>query len=62
LAAALTAGAAALIAALFLVPPPLVFSVTGFALVLAAANFRADRLGVASEVGNRLVFWDVAVR
>jgi hypothetical protein len=59
LAAALTAGAAALIAALFLVPPPLVFSVTGCALVLAAATF-AVIAWASPEAGNRLVFWDVA--
>jgi hypothetical protein len=60
LAGALTAGAAALIAALFLVPPPLVFPVTGFALVVAAATFALIAWASPPEAGNRLVFWDVA--
>jgi hypothetical protein len=60
LAAALTAAAAALIAALFLLPPPLVFPVTGFALVVAAASFALIAWVSPPQVGNRLIFWDIA--
>lgn len=59
LAGALAAGAAALIAALILLPPALVLPVTGFALVVAAATF-ALIAWASPEAGNRLVFWDVA--
>jgi hypothetical protein len=60
LAGALTGGAAALIAALILLPPGLVFPVTGFALVVAATAFALIAWASPPEAGNRLVFWDVA--
>ena len=64
LAPALTAAAAAagatLIAALVLLPPVLVFPVTGLALALAAAAFALIAWAAPPEVTNRLVFWDVA--
>jgi hypothetical protein len=56
----MTAAAAALIAALFLLPPALVFPVTGCALVVAAATFALIAWASPPEAGNRLVFWDVA--
>jgi hypothetical protein len=57
---ALAAAAAALIVALFLLPPAMVFPVTGFALVLAAATFALIAWASPADVGNRLVFWDIA--
>jgi hypothetical protein len=60
LASAAAAAAAALTAALVLLPPPLVFPVTGFALMASAATFALIAWISPPEVGNRLVFWDVA--
>jgi hypothetical protein len=60
LGAAIAAASAALIVALFLLPPAMVFPVTGLALVLAAATFAAIAWASPPEVGNRLVFWDIA--
>jgi hypothetical protein len=60
LAGAVTAAAAALTAALLLLPPALVFPVTGCALVLAAGSFALIAWASPPEIGNRLVFWDVA--
>ena len=60
LAGATAAAGAALTAALLLLPPSLVFPVTGLALVVAAASFAFIAWISPLEVGNRLVFWDVA--
>jgi hypothetical protein len=58
---ALTAAAAALVTAVFLVPPPLVFPVTATGLVVAAATMGVLAWGSPGEVGaTRLVFWDFA--
>jgi hypothetical protein len=60
LGSAVTASAAALTAALFLLPPALVFPVTALALLVAAASFAFIAWISPPEVKNRLVFWDVA--
>ncbi|MEA3057896.1 MAG: hypothetical protein QOF34_711 [Sphingomonadales bacterium] len=60
MAGAVTAGVAALIAALVLLPPALVFPVTALALLVAAASFAFIAWISPPEVGSRLVFWDVA--
>ena len=58
---ALAAAASAFIAALFLLPPVMVFPVTGAALVLAAASFALIAWASPAEVGaSRLVFWDIS--
>ena len=58
---ALAAAAAAFVAALFLLPAPMVFPVTGAALVFAAASFALIAWASPAEVGaSRLVFWDIS--
>jgi hypothetical protein len=57
---ALAAAAAALIAAFFLLPAAMVFPVTGLALLLGAAAFAVIAWASPADVGNRLVFWDIA--
>lgn len=58
---AFAAAAAALVAALFLLPSPLVFPVTGAGLVLAAGAMGLIAWASPPEVGTtRLVFWDTA--
>jgi hypothetical protein len=58
---ALTAAGAALVTALFLVPPPLVLPVTATGLVVAAATIGLLAWGAPGEVGDtRLIFWDFA--
>ena len=60
-AGALGAAAAAFITALFLLPPAMVFPVTGAGLVFAAATFALIAWASPPEVGpSRLVFWDVS--
>ena len=61
LVAALTAAAAAFIAALFLVPPVLVFPATAAGLVVAAGTMALIAWVAPPEVGaTRLVYWDFA--
>ena len=58
---ALAAAASAFIAALFLLPAPMVFPVTGAALVLAAASVALIAYASPTESGNsRLVLWDMS--
>lgn len=58
---ALAAAAAAFVAALFLLPPVLVFPVVGMALVFAAASFALIAWASPAEVGvARVVFWDIS--
>ena len=58
---ALMAAGAALVTALFLLPPLLVFPVTATSLVVAAASMGLIAWGSPGEVGGaRLVFWDFA--
>ena len=58
---ALAAAASAFIAALFLLPPVMVFPVTGSALVLAAASIALIAYVSPTESGNsRLVLWDIS--
>ena len=61
LAGAVAAAASAFIAALFLLPPAMVFPVTGSALVLAAASVALIAYAAPTESGNsRLVLWDIS--
>ena len=61
LAGAVAAAAAAFIAASFLLPAPLVFPLTGAALVFSAASFALIAWASPAEVGaSRLVFWDIS--
>lgn len=58
---AAAAAAAAFVAAAFLLPAPMVFPVTGMALVLAAASFALIAYTAPTESGNsRVVLWDVS--
>ena len=58
---ALAAAAAAFIAALFLLPPMMVFPVTGAALVFSAASFALIAWASPADIGrSRLVFWDIS--
>ena len=61
LATAIATAAAALIAALAMVPPPLVFPVLAAGLILAAAALAVIALAAPPETGRaRTVYWDVA--
>jgi hypothetical protein len=61
LSGALAAAASAFVAALFMLPPAMVFPVTGAALVFAAASFALIAWASPPEIGrSRLVFWDIS--